>query len=88
MRKIITFDTNYGMIHSNLKEVMDRNNISISAMSRLTGIKYDVVKRYYFDEIFQVDLQVLSKFCYILGCNINDILSYNCIAVNPVKQRA
>ena len=47
-------------------------------MSRLADIKYDVVKRYYYDEIYQADLRLLAKFCYILGpvgpqLNIEDL---------------
>ena len=76
MRKIITIETNYGMLHSNLKKVMDRENISINMMSKLTGIKYDVIKRHYYNETFQADYNTLAKFCYVLGCELDDILVY------------
>ena len=77
MQKRITFETYYGKVNSNLKAVMDRKEISINVMSRLADIKYDVVKRYYYDEIYQADLQLLAKFCYILDCKIEDILCYS-----------
>lgn len=76
MQKSITWGTNYGKVKSNLKCIMDSKLISINDMSRLAGIKYDVVKRYYYNDIYQADLQILAKFCYILDCNISDILDY------------
>lgn len=88
MRKIITIETNYGMLHSNLKKVMDRENISINMMSKLTGIKYDVIKRHYYNETFQADYNTLAKFCYVLGCELDDILVYEYAFDKQEKQRA
>lgn len=88
MRKYITIETNYGMLYSNLKRVMDRKNISINMMSKLTGIKYDVIKRHYYNETFQADYNTLAKFCYVLGCKIEDILVYECTSEKQEKQRA
>ncbi len=82
MHKEITLGTYYGKVNSNLKAVMDEKEISINLMSKLAGIKYDVVKRYYYDEIYQVDLQILAKFCYILNCHVEEILSYDYIKIS------
>ena len=77
MKKIIDYETDYGYVYCNLKYLMDKQGISINMMSRLSKTKYDVVKRYYYNEIYQVDLQILAKFCYVLGCKISDILIYS-----------
>ena len=77
MKKIIDYETDYGYIFCNLKYLMDEQGISINMMSRLSKIKYDVVKRYYYNEIYQVDLQILAKFCYVFGCEISDMLIYS-----------
>lgn len=84
MKKIIDYETDYGYAFCNLKNLMDKKGISINMMSKLSKIKYDVVKRYYYNNIYQVDLQILAKFCYVLGCKISDILIYS---KTFVKQR-
>lgn len=76
MKRNITYSTYFGYVYCNLKELMDKKNISINLMSKLADIKYDVVKRYYTGEIYHVDLQILAKFCYILECDIQKILNY------------
>ena len=46
-------------------------------LSSLTGVKYDVVTRYYLGEgIERVDLTVLAKFCFVLDCSVADLLIY------------
>lgn len=75
--KTINYETNYGEIYICLKQLMDLKNISISDMSRCTGIKYDIVKKYYYGLCYQYDGSNLAKFCYVLNCDINDILKYS-----------
>lgn len=74
--KIILWNTNYGKIESNLKEVMNKKNITIYQLCRLTGLKYEVVKKYYYNTITRYDSDVVAKFCYVLDCNVSDIISY------------
>lgn len=73
----IEYNTNYGETYICLKELMDRNNISISDMSKKTGIKYDIVKKYYCGNCYQYDGDNLAKFCFVLKCNTGDILKYS-----------
>lgn len=77
MKVIVEYETEYGYVYCNLKELMDEKRITISMMSKLAKIKYDVVKRYYYNEMYQTDLQILAKFCYVLECKISDILKYS-----------
>lgn len=78
MKRVIDGVTDFGKINSKLKEVMVSKNISINDMSKIANIKYDVVKRYYYNNVYQVDLQIIAKFCYVLNCNIHDIFYYEC----------
>lgn len=57
-----------------VKEVMDSKGVSISELSRMADIKYDIVKRYYNGEIIRYDSEVLKKFCIYLGCKIDDLI--------------
>lgn len=68
---------NYGKVKIKLKSIMDKKHISIYQMSKLADLKHSTVKSYYNNcPITRVDLDVLSKLCYVLDCNIEDILEY------------
>ena len=67
----------YGKVEIKLSSIMDKNNISIYQMSKLTFLKHSTVKNYYNNcPLTRVDLDVISKFCYVLNCKIEDILEY------------
>lgn len=64
----------YEIVRIDIKKVMQKKGISIYELSRRTGLKYDTVKKYYYQKIYQVDLDVLAKICYVLKCNFFDIV--------------
>ena len=73
----ITELKNYGKVEIKLSSIMDKHNISIYKMSRLTDLKYSTIKSYYSNSpISRVDLDVISKMCYVLNFRIEDILQY------------
>ena len=47
----------------------------------MVAMNYDLVNRYYNNKVSRVDLDVIARFCYVLGCNVRDILTYS----NPKK---
>ena len=68
---------NYGKVEIKLKTIMDKKNISIYQVSQLANLKHSTVKNYYNNcPITRVDLDVISKLCYVLNCKIEDILEY------------
>lgn len=68
---------NYGKVEIKLKTIMDKKNISIYQLSQLASLKHSTVKNYYNNmPITRVDLDVISKMCYVLDCKIEDILEY------------
>ena len=67
----------YGKVEIKLSSIMDKNNLSIYKMSKLTALKYSTIKSYYNNcPLTRVDLDVISKMCYVLNCKIEDILEY------------
>ncbi len=79
MQKVrgITELRDYGKVQINLKYLMDKYKISIYQMSKLTGLKYNTIKSYYTNApLTKVDLDVVAKMCYVLNCNVKDILEY------------
>lgn len=51
-------------------------NITRNRLSVLTGTTYNVINRYYNNDISRVDLDVLARICYVLECNVSDVLEY------------
>lgn len=78
LRNIVSYHIGeYGCIKVKLADMLEKRNITRNALSKLTGIKYPIVTRYYNGEgIERVDLDVLAKFCYALNCDIADLLEY------------
>lgn len=77
-KSIIRYQTaDYGSIRVRLAEVLDSRGITRNRLRTLTGVKYDVIDRYYKAESVELmDLGFLAKVCYVLNCNIGDLLEY------------
>ena len=76
--KIILWDTKYGRIKCNLYKLMKKNKISVFQLSRLTNIRYEVLKKYADNQMMRYDAIVLSKLCFVFNCSISDIIEYVC----------
>jgi len=78
MQSIIHYHTDeYGCVKVKLSEVLRNKGITRNKLSVLTGIKYDVINRYYkADKIEMVDLDFIAKVCFVLDCTVPDLLEY------------
>ena len=70
------FSMNHSAIRFKLKEVMEKEQMSKSKLSRITGFRFETIQGYYTGNISRVDLFVLSEFCRVLNCTVSDILEY------------
>lgn len=66
----------YGKSVIKLKEVLEERNMTRNKLCTLVGTSYDLINQYYNNTIGRVDLDTISKFCYVLKCDINDLLEY------------
>ena len=55
---------------------MDKKGITISHVAKATGLHHQVIRRYYESTIERYDKDVLSKLCFVLGCELSDIMYY------------
>ena len=78
VRSIIRYQTTeYGSTKVKLAEMLDSRGITRNRLHTLTGVKYEVIDRYYKgNNVELVDLDFLSKVCYVLDCSISDLLEY------------
>lgn len=76
MRNCYNDFKDYGAVQIKLQEYLDKHNITRNALSMATGIRYDVIDRYYKGQIMRIDLDNLAKICYALECKLSDIIEY------------
>lgn len=67
----------YGRVRVKLAALLDSRGITRNRLRTLTGVKYEVIDRYYKgSRVEMVDLDFLAKVCYALSCSVEDILEY------------
>ena len=66
----------YGKININLKELMDKKKIKRNTLAALVGTRFEVIKKWYNGDVEKLDLDVLARVCYVLGCEPADIIIY------------
>lgn len=67
----------YGCVKVKLAQMLEKRQITRNRLKTLTGVKYDVIDRYYKGcSVVMADLDFLAKVCYVLDCKIDDLLEY------------
>lgn len=66
--------TSYDIYFVDVKTIMDRKGISQNILSKITGLSIYTIRSYYHSEIKRVDLDVVSRICKALNCEIKDII--------------
>lgn len=69
-------DIDYGYIRIKLKSLMEKENISINKLACRAEMQRTQLKAYINGDIQRIDLAVLARLCYVLDCDLNDILEY------------
>lgn len=67
---------NYGKIEINLKSVMDKKGISKNRLAKMVGTDNNTINRYYNGELSKLDVDILARICFVLECNISDLIKY------------
>ncbi len=66
----------YGRIRLRLNEMMDARGITRGALARSVNTRFEVIDKWYGGEVERIDLDVLARVCYVLGCRIDELLVY------------
>ncbi len=72
----IVITKEYGTIKLRLKEIMDKKAISRNNLARSVNVRFEVIDRWYNGNVEKIDLDILSRICFVLDCDICDILEY------------
>ena len=66
----------YGRVRMTLKPLMDARGMTRNALARSVNTRFEVIDKWYEGEVEKVDMDVLARICYVLNCQISDILRY------------
>lgn len=66
----------YGKIELCLKELMDERNITRNYLAKATNTRFEVINKWYNNNVEKMDLDILARICYALGCTPDDIIKY------------
>ena len=66
----------YGKVEITLKEILDKKGRSRNKLSVMIAVNYDLVNRYYNNRVIRVDIDIIARMCYVLDCDITNILKY------------
>jgi Predicted transcriptional regulator len=66
----------YGGITLSLDKMLLTKNISRNKLAKLIDARFEVVDRFYTGKLVRLDLEILAKICYVLDCNVSDLMSY------------
>ncbi|MCM1224891.1 MAG: helix-turn-helix transcriptional regulator [Lachnospiraceae bacterium] len=69
-------DVDYGHVRIKLADLMAEQNISINKLAFRAEMQRTQLKAYMKEDIQRVDLAVISRLCYALECDLNDLIEY------------
>jgi putative transcriptional regulator len=67
---------NYGRIVLHFDRVMDRKGITRNKLATLAGVRFEVADRLYKGKIERLDMDILARVCFVLSCQIGEVLEY------------
>ncbi len=82
IKSVFSSVDDYGEVYINLDKILKEKNITHNRLANSIGTDFDLVSRYSKNKIVRTDLNILARMCYVLDCDISDILVYK-----PPKQK-
>ena len=76
MEKAVFVPQDYGRIVFSFGKVMDEKKINRNQLAKRAGIRFEVADRFYKGEIERLDVDVLARVCFVLGCGVGDVVRY------------
>ena len=67
----------YGRISIHLKDLIEERGITRYRLAKLADTRFEVVEKWCNGTVERIDIDILARFCYILDCEITDIVKYD-----------
>ena len=76
LRQLPVNSDGYGDIKIHLTEILEQKNISLNQLSFRTEMQRTQLRNYRDNKIQRLDIDSLKRLCYVLECNLTDLIEY------------
>lgn len=76
LRSIVNLNS-CGKVTVHLKELIEEKGITRYRLAKLADTRFEVVEKWCSGTVERIDADILARFCYILDCDVADIIKYN-----------
>ena len=74
-QKVMTM-REYGQVHIRLRELLEQRGMKRNELAKAAGTRFEVVNKWYQGHVEKLDTDVLARFCFVLGCRVEDLIQY------------
>lgn len=75
VKSVVTVN-DYGKIRLCLKELMDARKLTRNYLAKAANTRFEVIDKWYRNDIEKLDLDVLARICYVLDCTPANLIEY------------
>lgn len=76
IKTIIELKGDYGKVDFLLKDILDQRKLNRNQVSKRINVSHKLMTKWCDGQVERMDLDILAKLCYVLDCQISDILVY------------
>ncbi len=76
LRQLPANTEEYGSIRICLDKIMKEKNVSMNQLSFRTEMQRTQLRNYRDNKIQRLDIDILKRLCYVLECDLFDIIEY------------
>jgi len=66
----------YGHIELSLDRLLEEREIKRGELARCIDARFEVIDKWHKGDVSKMDLDVLARICYVLGCSVSDVMEY------------
>lgn len=68
---------NFGKIVFKIDKVLEAKNISKNKLEKEANLQRTQLNSYCNNKVKRIDLETIAKICYVLECDVKDIVEYS-----------
>lgn len=76
LRQLPTSSEDCGEFKIHLDELMEKRKISMNQLSFRTEMQRTQLRNYRDNKIQRLDIDILKRLCYVLECDLHDLIEY------------
>ena len=76
IRSVVNINS-YGKVTIHLKSLIEAKGMTRYRLAKLADTRFEVVEKWCSGTVERIDSDILARFCFILDCEITDIIKYD-----------